>query len=120
MDRAINFYTKTLGGRIEGRAERDMKDMWASVKVGKESFWLVKQSDTRTKKPDLAFSTFIVQNIKSEVALLRKRGAKFDPPEHNEWTTRVDGPISYDSIGATAFLKDTEGNLLMIFQAPKN
>ncbi|MGI0079995.1 MAG: VOC family protein [Nitrososphaerales archaeon] len=31
MDRAIKFYTKTLGGRLQMRAEGEMKDSWASV-----------------------------------------------------------------------------------------
>jgi catechol 2,3-dioxygenase-like lactoylglutathione lyase family enzyme len=117
MDRAIKFYTKTLGGRLLMRAEGDMKDRWASIKIGKEEFWLIKPSDPEEgKKPDLAFSTFIVKNIKVEVANLKKKGAKFDAPETGEWTKKVDGPIAYDPVGATAFLKDSEGNLLMLFQ----
>ena len=35
MDRAIKFYTKTLGGKLVERAPGDMKDSWASVKIGK-------------------------------------------------------------------------------------
>jgi predicted enzyme related to lactoylglutathione lyase len=116
MDRAVKFYTKTLGGKLQGRAEGEMKEMWASVKIGKEEFWLVKPSDSQEKKPDLAFSTFIVKDIKTEVSDLKRRGARFEKAERNEQTTKVDGPIAYDSIGATAFLKDSEGNLLMLFQ----
>jgi catechol 2,3-dioxygenase-like lactoylglutathione lyase family enzyme len=117
MDRAIKFYTKTLGGRLLMRAEGEMKDMWASVRIGKEEFWLIRSTDQQGKKPDLAFSTFIVKNIKSEVANLKKKGAKFDTPETGEWTKKVEGPIAYDPVGATAFLKDSEGNLLMLFQS---
>ncbi len=120
MERAIRFYTKTLGGKLQSRAEGDMKDMWASVKIGKEDFWLVKPS-SQEKKPDLAFSTFIVKDIKAEVTDLKKRGARFEKAEKTSgWTIKVDGPISYDPVGATAFLKDSEGNLLMIFQGSGN
>jgi catechol 2,3-dioxygenase-like lactoylglutathione lyase family enzyme len=120
MNRAVEFYTKKLGGKLEARAEGEMKNMWASVKIGKEEFWLVNPPDTQEKKPDLAFSTFVVKNIKKEVSDLSKKGVKFEKAEKNEWTTRVDGPISYDQIGATAFFKDSEGNLLMLFEGNDN
>lgn len=119
MDRAIKFYTGKLGAKLQTRAEGDMKDMWASVKIGKEEFWLIHPQEKQGVIPELAFSTFIVNNIKSEVAGLRKRGVKFEKAEKSEWTVKVDGPISYDPAGAAAFFKDSEGNLLMIFQAPK-
>ncbi len=118
MERAIRFYTKTLGGKLEARADGEMKDMWASVKIGQEDFWLVKPPGRQAKKPDLAFSTFIVKDIKSEVEELKKRGARFQRAEKMAGTTRVEGPIAYDEIGATAFFNDSEGNLLMLFQSP--
>ncbi len=117
MERAIKFYTKALGAKLQMRAEGDMKDMWASIKIGREVFWLIKPSGRQEKKPDLAFSTFVVKDIRSEVKGLQKQGVKFEPPEKNAgWTTKVEGPISYDPVGATAFFKDTEGNLLMLYQ----
>jgi hypothetical protein len=30
--------------------------------------------------------------------------------------TKVEGPIAYESFGASAFFKDSEGNLLMVWQ----
>jgi catechol 2,3-dioxygenase-like lactoylglutathione lyase family enzyme len=115
MNRAIKFYTKVLGGKLLMRAEGDMKDMWASVKIGRQEFWLVNPPDTE-KKPDLDFSTFVVKNIKAEVKGLQKRGVKFDVPEKSEWTKKIDGPISYDPSGASAFFYDSESNLLMLYQ----
>ncbi len=115
MDRALKFYTKTLGAKLQMRAEGDMKDMFASLKLGKEEFWLVHPPDSQEKKPDVAYSAFVVKDIKAEVTELRKRGAKFERVEKMEWTTKTDGPIAYDPMGATAFLKDTEGNLLMLW-----
>ena len=114
MDRAIEFYTKTLGGTLEGRAEGKMKDMWASVRIGKESFWLGPRS-SQLKKLDFAFSTFIVKDIKSEVAELTKRGAKFQRAEKMGDTTKLEGPIAYSDFGASAFFKDSEGNFLMLW-----
>ena len=31
MDRAVKFYTESLGGKLLHRMEGDMKDFWASV-----------------------------------------------------------------------------------------
>jgi predicted enzyme related to lactoylglutathione lyase len=115
MDRAIKFYTKTLGGKVAMRLKGDMKDMFATVKIGKEEFWLV-NNPSQPKKPDLAFSTFIVKDIRAEVKELRKRGARFQAAEKMGPDTKVDGPIAYESFGASAFLKDSEGNLLMLWQ----
>jgi len=115
MNRAIKFYTKTLGGKLHMRAEGSMKDMWASVKIGREEFWLV-QPGGQAKKPDLAYSTFVVKNIKAEVTELRKRGARFQRAEKMDYHTKVDGPIAYEEFGAAAFFKDSEGNLLMLWQ----
>ncbi|MGI0078816.1 MAG: VOC family protein [Nitrososphaerales archaeon] len=115
MDRAIKFYTKTLGGKLQMHAEGEMKDAWASIKIGKEEFWLVNPPGRR-KKPDLAFNTFIVKNIKAYVTGFRKKGVKFEPAEKSDATTRVDGPIAYDPFGASAFFRDSEGNLLMLWQ----
>jgi predicted enzyme related to lactoylglutathione lyase len=116
MDRAIKFYTKSLGGKLTMRAEGEMKNFWASVKIGKEEFWLVNPS-SREKKPDLAFSTFVVKDIKSEVDALRKKGVRFQRGEKMGADSRVDGPIVYDTFGASAFFKDSEGNLLMLWQS---
>jgi len=117
MNRAIKFYTKTLGGKLQMRAEGAMKDMWASVKIGKKEFWLVTPPGRQAKKPDLAFSTFVVKDIKAEVVELRKRGARFQRAEKMNSDTKIDGPIAYDPFGAVAFFKDSEGNLLMLWQS---
>ena len=92
-----------------------MKGMWASVRIGKESFWLGPRS-SQLKKLDFAFSTFIVKDIKSEVDELAKRGAKFQRAEKMGDTTKLEGPIAYSDFGASAFFNDSEGNLLMLWQ----
>ncbi len=67
MERAVNFYTKRLGGKLQMRGTGDMKNSWASVKVGKQDFWLVNPPGPKPKIPDLAFSAFIVKDVKKEV-----------------------------------------------------
>jgi catechol 2,3-dioxygenase-like lactoylglutathione lyase family enzyme len=114
MNRAIKFYTEALGGKLLYRGEGEMKNSWASVKLGKEEFWLITPQER--EKRTLAYSTFLVKDIKATVKELKGRGVKFQPAEKMSEKSRLDGPIAYDSFGAAAFFKDPEGNLLMVWQ----
>jgi catechol 2,3-dioxygenase-like lactoylglutathione lyase family enzyme len=114
MNRAIGFYTKSLGGKLTYRGEGEMKDYWASVRVGKEEFWLVVPE--KWEKRDLAYSVFVVKSIARASKALEKQGVKFDPGEKMGEGSRVVGAITYQSGGASAFFKDSEGNLLMLWQ----
>ena len=114
MHRAIEFYTRSLGGSLNMRGQGEMKNYWASVNVGKEEFWLVKPE--KREKRDLAYSTFIVRDIKKTVAGLKRRRVKFLRAEKMGPDSRIDGPISYTLYGASAFFKDSEGNLLAVWQ----
>lgn len=113
MDRAVKFYTEVLGGRLTGRAKGDMKDFWASVRVAKSDLWLV--SPDQKEKRELAYSVFLVDDIGAAVKELKERGVRFTRAEKMPGGT-VDGPVSHDNMGSVAFFKDTEGNLLMLFQ----
>jgi catechol 2,3-dioxygenase-like lactoylglutathione lyase family enzyme len=115
MDRAVKFYTETLGGKLLQRMEGEMKDFWASIKVSGCDFWLV--SPEEREKRELAYDAFVVDDIKSAVAELKGKGVRFNRGEKMGEDSRVEGPITYDSVGATAFFKDSEGNLLMLWQS---
>jgi|SRR5579872_5220380 len=115
MERAIKFYKK-LGGKVQSRASGDMKDSWASLKIGREEFWLVNPPGKQPKKVDLAFFTFVVKDIQQTVADLRKKGVKFWKAEKMGADTKIDGVVATDSFGSTAFFNDSEGNLLMLWQ----
>jgi len=114
MDRAIKFYTKALGGSLNMRAPGDMKNYWASLNVGKTEFWLVRPE--KREKRDLAYSTFVVKDIKKTVAGLRKKGVRFLRGEKVSSDSRVEGPIVYSTFGAGALFKDSEGNLMMLWE----
>jgi predicted enzyme related to lactoylglutathione lyase len=114
MGRAIRFYTRALGGSLNMRAKGDMRNYWASVNVGKAEFWLVKPE--KHERRDLAYSTFVVKNIKGTVGELKRRGVKFLPAERMDPDSKIDGPISYTPYGAVALLKDSEGNMLMLWE----
>jgi catechol 2,3-dioxygenase-like lactoylglutathione lyase family enzyme len=115
MDRAVKFYTDSLGGKLLNRMEGEMKDFWASVKIGKEEFWLVAPEER--EKRELAYSAFVVEDIKAVVAELKGKGVKFARAERNSKDTKIVGPIAYESFGASAYFKDSEGNLLMLWQS---
>lgn len=114
MSRAISFYTKTLGGKLNARGEGEMKDFWASVRLAGSEIWLV--APGKPEKRKLAYTTLIVPNIKRTVAALTKKRVKFDKAERMGPETRVEGPIAFEPFGASAFFKDSEGNLLMVWQ----
>jgi catechol 2,3-dioxygenase-like lactoylglutathione lyase family enzyme len=115
MDRAVKFYTETLGGKLLHRMEGEMKDFWASVELSGCEFWLV--SPEEKEKRELAYDVFAVEDIKAVVGELKGKGVRFNRGEKTSKDSRVEGPITHDSAGATAFFKDSEGNLLMLWQS---
>ena len=115
MDRAIKFYTESLGGKLNDRGQEGMEDDWASVSIGKAEFWLIKPQ--KREKMELAYNVFMVDDMKKSVGALTKNGVKFEPGEKMGPGSKVDGPITTVPWGAkSAFLKDTEGNLLMLWE----
>jgi|SRR5271170_3846148 len=114
MNRAIKFYTKALGGKLQYRGKGQMRNFWAWVKLGPNDVWLI--APQKREKRTMAYSTFLVQNIRAAVKELKGKGVKFQRAEKMGPKTRVEGPIAYESVGAAAYFKDTEGNLLMIWQ----
>jgi len=114
MSRAIKFYTKGMGGKLLNRGRGAMRDSWASVRLGDAEVWLITPS--KREKRTLAYSTFVVKNIKVYVRGLQGRGVKFQRAQRMGPDSRVEGPVTYESFGASAFFKDTEGNVLMAWQ----
>jgi len=114
MDRALKFYTKSLGAKLRIRGEGDMKDGWAAIQLGGDWVWLIVPQ--KREKRSLAYSTILTTNIKSFVKGLKQKGVKFQRAQRLGPDTRIDGPIAYEPFGAAAFFKDTEGNLLMVWQ----
>jgi predicted enzyme related to lactoylglutathione lyase len=114
MNRAIKFYTKALGAKVRFRGQGEMKNFWAWVKVGSNDIWLT--APQKREKRTLAYSTFLVKNIKTTVKELQRKGVKFERAEKMGPDSKIIGPITYESFGASAFFKDSERNLLMIWQ----
>ena len=68
----------------------------------------------KREKRTLAYSTFLVKNIRSVVKELKSKGVSFQRAERMGPDTRIEGPIARESFGAAAFFRDSEGNVLMI------
>jgi catechol 2,3-dioxygenase-like lactoylglutathione lyase family enzyme len=116
MTRAIRFYTKQLGGRVVMRGTGAMKNYWASMSVAGHHIWLV--SPEKREKRNLAYMTLIVKDARRYVKALQKRGVKFNRAEPMGPDSTVDGPLVVAKYGTSAFFKDPEGNLWMVWQNP--
>jgi len=114
MDRAIRFFTKKLGAKLVERGRGEMRNSWAGLELSQTWVWLIKPG--KQEKRTLAYSTFLVKNIRRFVGGLKQKGVRFQRAERIGPQTRVEGPIAYDSFGASAFFKDSEGNLWMVWQ----
>ncbi len=114
MNRAIKFYTGTLDGKLVMRGTGQMKNYWAALNIAGADVWFVAPEKREPRK--LAYTTFIVKDIRKYVAKLQRRKVKFDRAERMGPDTKIEGPIAFDENGAAAYFKDPEGNLLMIFQ----
>lgn len=114
MSRAIKFYQKALGAKLLYRGRGQMRNFWAGLRVAGSEVWFV--APGKREKRTLAYHTFLVKNIKSAVKGLRGKGVKFQRPERMSSTIRIEGPIGWEPFGGSAFFKDSEGNLLMVWQ----
>jgi len=114
MNRALKFYTKTLGAELVYRGRGQMRDYWASLEIGSNPIWLV--GGSKPEKRELAYSLFQVRNIRKVVKRLKERGVKFQRAEKMGEQTTIEGSIAWEPFGGSAFFKDSEGNLFMVWQ----
>jgi predicted enzyme related to lactoylglutathione lyase len=114
MNRAIRFYTTTVGGKLTMRAPGRMRNFWASLQFGPDEVWLI--APEKHERRTLAYSALVVKNIKGFVNGLQRKRVKFQRAVRMGPETKVVGPIAYDPNGASAFFKDSEGNQMMVWQ----
>jgi catechol 2,3-dioxygenase-like lactoylglutathione lyase family enzyme len=116
MSRAIRFYTKQLGGRVTMRGTGQMRNSWSSLSIAGHHVWLV--APDKREKRSLSYMTLIVKDAKRYVRSLQAKGVKFQRGESMGPRSKVEGPVVSTPYGTTAFFKDPEGNLWMVFQIP--
>ncbi|MCI4372435.1 MAG: VOC family protein [Thermoplasmata archaeon] len=114
MNRAVKFYTKAVGAKLEFRGRGQMKNLWASLTIGDSGVWLIVPE--KHEKRNLAYTAFVVKNIKGFVKKLQGNGVKFQRAQPMGKNTKVVGPIAFDPFGASAFFRDSEGNSMMVWQ----
>jgi len=114
MSRALRFYTKKLGAKVLMRAPGPMRNYWASIRIGQVEVWFVRPD--QPEKRNLSYHTFLVRNVRSAVKGLQKKGVRFDRGQKTPATTKLEGPINWEPWGGSAYFRDTEGNLLMVWQ----
>ncbi len=102
MDRAVEFYTQTLGLKLAGR----YGDEYASVDAGKGFFVGLHPAGPRSPKPgtpgSIQVSFGVRGQIEDVVEELRRRGVSFHGP------VNCDGPVKL------AFFTDPDGNELYL------
>jgi uncharacterized glyoxalase superfamily protein PhnB len=116
MSRAVRFYSKQLGGKVVMRGTGEMKNSWAAMRLAGHDIWLI--SPDKREKRSLAYMTLLVKNAKQYTQKLKRLGVKFERATRMGPDSEVDGSVTVTPYGSTAFFKDPEGNLWMVFQAP--
>jgi catechol 2,3-dioxygenase-like lactoylglutathione lyase family enzyme len=107
LDRAIKFYSDTLGLSVR-RLEGDMDS--ALVEVGGSDRLLLYKSGY--KRGETTYAAFLCEDVEGTVRELRGKGVKFEEYDFPGLKT-VNGIATTGEL-KTAWLKDSEGNTLAI------
>ena len=103
MDRAVRFYTETLGLRLAYR----FGDHWASVDAGKGTMIGLHPATSEFpagRRGSISIGLEVTEPIEQVVAALAARGVRFD------------GPVVDDKAGQFAPLSDPDGNPLYLYR----
>jgi len=103
MERAVRFYTRTLGLPLVVRYAND----WAEVDAGSTRIGLHPTDDGKEIARGGGTVSFYVDNLKSLATRLKKKGVEFSP-------------IHDTPRGPMAMMKDSEGNWLHVSQFSKS
>lgn len=56
-DRTIESHTEALAGKLTSKDEGEMTDYWASIRIGKEEFWLIVPDSWRSASRQTTLSS---------------------------------------------------------------
>ena len=107
LDRAVTFYSDTLGLKVR-RLEGDMDS--AIVHVGEADRFLLYKSSYR--RGETTYASFIVEDVEGTVRELRGKGVKFEEYDFPGLKT-VNGIATIGDLKSSWF-KHSEGNTLAI------
>jgi catechol 2,3-dioxygenase-like lactoylglutathione lyase family enzyme len=108
LDRAIKFYSETLGLSVR-RLDGDMDS--ALVEVGSRDRLLLYKSTFG--RGETTYASFMCDDVDGTVRELRSKGLKFEEYDFPGLKT-IDGVATTDSGLKTGWFKDSEGNILAI------
>jgi catechol 2,3-dioxygenase-like lactoylglutathione lyase family enzyme len=112
LDRAIRFYSDTLGLSVR-KLEGEMGDS-ALVEVGGSDRLLLYKSGYR--RGETTYASFFVEDLESTVRELRDKGVKFE--EYDFPGLKTENGIATTGDLKTGWFKDSEGNTLAISNQP--
>ncbi|RXE56052.1 hypothetical protein ABH15_07625 [Methanoculleus taiwanensis] len=107
MSRARKFYEEKLGLKL--REEQEGEAIYDCG--GGTMLYLYQRAPT---KADNTAATFIVDDIKTEVAGMKQKGITFE--EYDMPGLKTEGSIATSGQEKIAWFKDTEGNILAVTQ----
>ena len=108
LDRAIRFYSDTLGLSVR-RLEGDMDS--ALVEVGDADRLLLYKSGYR--RGETTYAAFLSEDVEGSVRELRDRGVEFEEYDFPGLKT-VNGIATTEGGLKTGWFRDSEGNILAI------
>jgi catechol 2,3-dioxygenase-like lactoylglutathione lyase family enzyme len=112
LDRAIRFYSDTLGLSVR-KLEGDMGD-GALVEVGGSDRLLLYKSGYR--RGETTSASFLVDDLEGAVRELRDKGVRFE--EYDFPGLKTENGIATSGDLKTGWFKDSEGNTLAISNQP--
>jgi predicted enzyme related to lactoylglutathione lyase len=108
IERARRFYQEVVGCRVD-EGEED-----GSVKVHVGGSWVMVYPSEFAGTNQATAVGFGVEDVAGAVAALRERGVKFEDYDFGEAKT-VDGVLTMPNGQKGAWFKDTEGNIVGLF-----
>jgi catechol 2,3-dioxygenase-like lactoylglutathione lyase family enzyme len=111
LDRAIRFYSDTLGLSVR-RLEGGMDS--AIVDVGDSDRLLLYKSTYR--RGETTYASFLCEDVEGSVRDLRGKGVKFE--EYDFPGLKTENGIATTGDLKTAWLRDSEGNILALSNEP--
>jgi predicted enzyme related to lactoylglutathione lyase len=109
IQRAKDFYQDTLGLK----PSQEMGDEGAMYETGGAQFMVYPSTFAGTNQATAA--AWLVPEIEAVVADLKSRGVTFEEYDMDDFKT-VDGVATTPDGGKAAWFKDSEGNILGLFQ----
>ena len=113
MDRAIKFYTETLGLELDSSAPEG-----AIVLRSAEGTGIAMYPTPSAGQAAHTLAGWNVPDVRAEMAALKAKGVTFEEYDMPEVGIKTVEGVATLSLGTAAWFKDSEGNILGLFGPP--